>query len=203
MFEGESIEGYDEDKYYRIWRRMENVEVLYDDFYNGSKEAIRKEAEFLERELMGARLSNKDVKKKVEQYDNVYRKRVAELEGAGNIEIEDFNFIYGKELHVAKWFANQDVKILLRNPEFHTAPADAEMWGCLWDFKRIESSNANKITTSIFSRIDNQQCNYIVDLSITNISKDKAYYKVAAALEDERLKVVLLVRSGKLLKIEK
>ena len=128
MFEGETIEGYDADRYYRIWRRRESVEVLYDDFYNGSKKAIRKEAEFLERELMGARLSNKDVKKKVELYDNVNRKKVAELAGTVNIEIEDFNFIYGKELHVAKWFANQDVKILLRNPEFHPASADAEMW---------------------------------------------------------------------------
>ena len=77
------------------------------------------------------------------------------------------------------------------------------MLGGLWDFKRITSNNANKITTNIFSRINRQQCNYIIDLSISNISKEQAYCKVASALEDERLDEVLIVRSGKLLRIKK
>ena len=76
MFEGQEVEGYDPDKYYRIWQRIESAEVLYDDFYSGSTESILREADFLERELVGAKRSHKSIKYSIPIYDELYRKQI-------------------------------------------------------------------------------------------------------------------------------
>ena len=124
MFEGQEVEGYDPDKYYRIWQRIESAEVLYDDFYSGSTESILREADFLERELVGAKRSHKSIKYSIPIYDELYRKKIWSLVGTSNIELEDFAFIQGKELQLATWFAMKGDRIIFRNPNMHSVTAD-------------------------------------------------------------------------------
>lgn len=199
-FEGMTVEGFDPEAYDRVWRRLESAETVHTNLYSGGKVTVEREAEKLQKQLNQAWEKHKRAGANASSYREHYATFVSGHARAGSLGIEDFTNLEGKELQVGSWLANAGSKVLFRNADLHKQTdgntSDILLDGELFDFKRISSSNPQKIFRRITDKLPRQGPNFVADLSTSSMSRAEAEATIAWILEDPRVEQVLLVKSG-------
>lgn len=207
VFDGQTIEGYDPDLLYRVWKRLDSAETISRSFYQGDVSSVVREAGEIDEQLRIAWSGFKSANRSAVDYRLTYGRVVASYSSIGDIMIDDFSKTQGKEVQLASWFSRNGNDVLIRNPDRSYAlngeTNDFLIDGKTYEAKRIESSNPTKITKRITEKADRQGPRFIADLSISDIDRETAEMKIAYLLEDPRIDEILLVKSGTLKRFTK
>ncbi len=169
------VQGHDPWVARRMWKRIETRQCLDGRVSIPSRNELSTECESLE---------NAFKKDSVSTLENI--------SSIGVVTAEPGCHLWGKELQEAKWLALLGYDVKLRNPDDHENTSDALINGQTWDFKRVTSANLNKIAQNIL-RKKRQGPNWLVDLTLSTMSEDKALCKIASLLEEETVSTVLLI----------
>lgn len=118
------------------------------------------------------------------------------VSSSGMVSVEPGCHLTGKELQEAKWMSTLGHDVQFRNPDEHIVvdgnTSDALIDGQTWDFKRVTSSNPNKIAQHMLKK-RHQGPNYLIDLVFSNMKEEEALCKVASVLDDERVASVMVI----------
>lgn len=195
-FAGMEVEGYDPEYYYRIWKRLDNAEVIHEDLYTLSKSKIINEAELYDSEIkrlwkLGKHQSHEYMNKEIDVLANA-------MSGVGNIALERNAKPQGKELQLFSWLANKghDIYFIKPSDVKGDKTPDVLIDGVAWEAKRIETPVFKKIRTRI-GEAANQSGNIIVDASISSVDKERLRFEVCDMLEDRRINQILLIINKK------
>ena len=72
--------------------------------------------------------------------------------------------------------------------------SDVMLDGELWDFKRIESGNKQKIFERIIGKVGKQGPNFVLDLSVSSIPLESAFAESAALLEYDGVEQIIIIK---------
>lgn len=198
-YDGMTVEGYDPEALYRVWRRLEGAEVIAKDLYQGGPVSINREAEKLDKALAKEWAAHKAIDSSAKAYRDTYGRFVESQSMSGAITIEDFTRIEGKELQLGRWLSGIGWDVGYRNPDLAyqrgDKTSDLFLNGLRYEAKRIASSNPKKIGTRINEKLDLQGPRFIIDLSCSEMSREEAEAKIAWLLEDPRIEEVLLIKA--------
>lgn len=190
-FPGDEVEGYDPDALYRVWRRLENAELIAENLYEGGAASVKKEEMLLNKALKKAWVEGK----KSDYYDFVCKKA-----NDGIVSIDGEPRLEGKELQVIRWLADVGWRFEVRDANKYKDESgstfDFLVEGVSWEVKRIESSSVSKLARRVTEKLDRQGPRFIVDLSASAMDKAAAENKVAWLLEDPLIEEILVIRSG-------
>lgn len=200
------VEGHNPDDYLRIYNRTQDALKTGRQLYKLSKEEIEAEVQTIADGLSQALASFKQSNRTAKDYQDTVGKFVSSFSDGGKISIDDFTKIEAKELQIASFLSSLGRDILFRNPDYHLKKegntSDLRMDDKLWEIKRVESANPNKIARRIFEK-PNQGPNYIIDLSVSKMKLDQAICKAAYCLEDNKVNQILIVHNGKIYIVKK
>lgn len=206
-YEGMEIEGYDPDAWYRVWQRLENAETVAEKLYHGGPVAIQKEAAKLDKELNRQWANHKAIDSSAKAYRETYGRFVESKSIEGEITIEDFTKIEGKELQLATWLSGIDWDVGFRNPNDATragiSTSDFFINDDRYEAKRISSSNPTKIAQRITDKVERQGPRFIIDLSCSKMTREESEAKIAWLLEDPRIDEILLIKAKTLKRFKK
>ncbi len=187
------VEGHDPKVAYQQWKRIDNAKTLSKELYSGSVDEIEREA--LELDHMARRLWKTGL-------DGVAEK----ISSAGTVAFEQHVIPKGKELQEAKWLAAMGWNVTFRYDMAHLFndgnTSDIFVDGETWDLKRIVSANPNKIAQNIFKK-NLQGPNFVIDLSISDMTESAALAKCASILDDARVERILLIVARKAILLKK
>ncbi|MDO4854421.1 MAG: hypothetical protein Q4A43_03285 [Coriobacteriia bacterium] len=185
----ELVQGHDPKDELRRWQRVENKTVITDELHELSRKEIVEEAVLLDKLAKRAHEASFDELTRV-------------LSSSGAVSFEEGSVPKGKELQVTKWLASVGWDSLFRNEIAHFDSdgntSDLLIDAETWDVKRITSSNPNKIAQAIFKK-KYQGPNYVIDLSLSDMSESEALAKCASILDDDRVGKIALIMSKKLM----
>lgn len=198
---GTSVEGYDPEYYYRIWQRIEKAELVDGRFYDESRDEIKQLIKDYDHGFKTSWQCYKHQgKKSITAYQNnvgVYLEGLTE----GNLQVEPFTHLEGKEVLLGRWIADSGQDVLYLKPSNDGRRNDATINGLPWEFKQITSSDPLKVRDRINDG-KGQSENVMIDLSLSTITKEQAMVQASVALEDVAVKTVMIVKAGKLYLLE-
>jgi hypothetical protein len=187
------VEGHDPNDALRQWQRIEDAEVLSANLYDSTPEKIQEEADAFDR------MAKKLWKTGLDEISDM-------ISSVGTVGFEPHAVPKGKELQQAKWLASLGWSPIFRDDTTHLVldgnTSDLLIDGKTWDLKRISSNNPNKIAQNIFKK-KWQGPNFVVDLSLSDMTENTALSKCASILDDERVEQILLIVSKKAVLLKK
>ena len=191
--DAELVEGHDPKDELRRWQRVDSKTVVSDGLHGLGRKEIAEEAALLDKLAKRAHKTSFDELTRV-------------LSSSGTVSFEGGSVPKGKELQVAKWLASVGWDSLFRNEIAHfdldVNTSDLLIDAETWDVKRITSSNPNKIAQAIFKK-KYQGPNYVIDLSLSDMTESEALAKCACILDDDRVGKIALIISRKLILMKK
>ena len=186
----------------RVAYRIDAATVISEGVYDMTPEAIAAEAQVFDGELDGIIAANNAIWKSKKQYAN-YARHVEGKATKAPITIDDFTKIEGKELQIAQWFSTMGVSVHFRNHNKLTNKSDVEMFGTLFDFKRVTSPNPAQITSLVHRKLKTQGPGFVIDISMSEIGLDDAIKECASLLEDDRVKRMLIIKDAQVVELKK
>ena len=193
-----SVQGYDPEYYYRLFKRLENATVIHEELYDMPPSEITARRNDINEAIRKAWKSYKDGGETAEAYRSSVGVLVRDASRSGRLSIEDKVDIKekGHEVHLASWFADAGHDVVIRNPRGSKDTNDSVIDGETWEFKRLTTKSTKKFNRRMTEKIPRQGPSFIVDLSEGGLDKRTAQRLIVDLLEDDNIEKIILVKDG-------
>lgn len=194
-FPGMEVDGYDPEKLYRIWRRIDDAKIFDEGLYHGHVKSVIADAKRLEKEY-GASWTDF---KRTGDFDATVNAYLGSIQGPGSLSAEPGDKLWGKEIQLGSWFSSRGHIVQFKKPSSLKGDHTADMYidGELWEAKRVTSSSRKKLRRRV-SEASEQSSSIIIDLSANDsFGMDDAKAILADMLDDEAIERIMIVSDGK------
>lgn len=194
-FPGMEIDGYDPEKLYRVWRRIDDAKIIDERLYHGHVKSVIADAKRLEKEY-GASWTDF---KRTGDFDATVNAYLGSIQGPGSLSAEPGDKLWGKEIQLGSWFSSRGHNVQFKKPSSLKGDHTADMYidGELWEAKRVTSSSRKKLRRRV-SEASEQSSSIIIDLSANDsFGMDDAKAILADMLDDEAIERIMIVSDGK------